>query len=119
MSLADYINSAPKKAAPTKKKKVIEKMVDKPIEKVTEKAIAPIINIIEQPDYSPLVIEQSKSAAKLAIQAIAMMNDVIDNNSEVMAEIVAKLTVKPKEFLIVRDNKGDMIKIIPVYPDGR
>ena len=26
---------------------------------------------------------------------------------------------RPKEFLIVRDNKGDMVKIIPVYADDR
>lgn len=51
----------------------------------------------------------------LAEQAIASMRDAVNNNQAVMGEIVNKLTNRPKEFLIQRDRKGDMVKIIPVY----
>lgn len=77
--------------------------------------VAPIIKVIEQPNYSPMVMEQGKATAKLADQAIASMRDSVNNNQAVMAEIVKRIAVRPKEFLIQRDNKGDMMKIIPVY----
>ena len=80
---------------------------------------APVIKVIEQPDYLPAVTEQTKATAKLAEQAIASMRDTVNNNQAVMQEIVTRLGVYPKEFLIQRDGKGDMVKIIPVYSDGR
>ena len=71
--------------------------------------------VIKMPDLSPAVIGQSKETAKLAQQAIASMRDSVNNNQAVMAEIVARIAVRPKEFLIQRDNAGDMTKIIPIY----
>lgn len=114
MDFTQHMASMPQK----KKKKVAEKKVEKPakiIEKVIEKPIAPIVKVINQPDLSPVVIGQSKETAKLAQQAIASMRDSVNNNQAVMAEIVARIAVRPKEFLIQRDNQGDMTKIIPIY----
>ena len=56
---------------------------------------------------------------KLAAQAIATMRDSVNNNQAVMAEIINRISIKPKEFLVVRDAKGDISKLIPVYEDGR
>ncbi len=79
------------------------------------KPVAPIIKVIEQPNYSPAVLEQSNINKKLAEQAIASMRDSVNNNQAVMGEIVRLIGFRPKEFIIQRDAKGDMAKIIPVY----
>ncbi len=63
--------------------------------------------------------KELKSITALADQAIASMRDSVNNNQAVMGEIISRISIKPKEFLVVRDNMGDMVKIIPVYDDGR
>jgi len=114
VNLSDYLNNAPKKA----KKKAVKSKGEKPkemrpIEKLVP--VAPIIKVIEQPNYSPEIIKQSANVGKMAEQAIASMRDTVNNNQAVMGEIVSRLSIKPIEFIIQRDNKGDMSKIIPVY----
>ncbi|MCK5236084.1 MAG: hypothetical protein KAR06_03780 [Deltaproteobacteria bacterium] len=116
MGFVEHMESMPKK------KKVVKKaekpVAPKIIEKIIEKPIAPIVKVVNQPDYSPMVVKQSAETGKLAQQAIASMRDSVNNNQAVMAEIVARIAVRPKEFLIVRDGQGDMTKIIPVYENG-
>ena len=112
MSLAQHIKSLPKKAA---KKKVVKKKVE---EKAIEKqvAVAPIVKVIEQPNYSPAVLEQSKSTEKLASQAIASMRDAVNNNQAVLSEVIRILTDKPTpiRFDVQRDGNG-ITAVIPVY----
>jgi len=55
------------------------------------------------------------SVKKLADQAIASMRDSVNHNAAVMGEVIEKLTRKPKEFIIQRNARGDMTKVIPVY----
>ena len=117
MSLAGYIKGMPKKPAPVKKKKAVKKVA--PIERVIEKSIAPIIKVIEQPNYSPMVVEQSANVGRIAEQAIASMRDTVNNNQAVMGEIAKQIGNRPKELLVVRDKNRDITKIIPVYEDGR
>jgi len=76
---------------------------------ITKQQLAEIRNIPDKPD----------NTARLAEQAIASMRNAVNDNQAIMGEIIHQLSVKPKEFLIVKDNKGDMVKIIPVYDDGR
>lgn len=118
-SLADYIQSAPKKA---KKKKAVKKVAEKKIEpkiitKTIEKPVAPVIKVIEHPDYSPIVMEQTGNVGKMAEQAIASMRDSVNNNQAVVSEIIRVLTNKPMpiRFDIQRDKKGDMSSLTPVY----
>lgn len=116
MNLADYINNAPKKQKKAAKKKAVKKAAEKPIKPiVVEKPISPIIKIIEQPNFSPEIIKQSKATEKLAEQAIASMRDSVNNNQAVMGEIVKMIGFRPIRFDIERDRKGDMARIIPVY----
>ena len=68
---------------------------------------------------SIIASKSGNQTGKLATQAISSMRDSVNNNQAVMAEVIRQISVRPKEFLIVRDNKGDMTKIIPVYPDER
>ena len=63
--------------------------------------------------------KELKSITALADQAIASMRDSVNNNQAVMGEIISRISIKPKEFLVVRDSRGDMVKIIPVYDDGK
>ncbi len=91
------------------------KKIEGLLKKAKGKAVAPIMKVIEQPNYSPAVIEQSKETARIASQAIASMRDSVNNNQAVMGEIIHRLSIKPKEFIIQRDGRGDMVKIIPVY----
>lgn len=92
--------------------KRIEALIKK---KSQSKPIAPIIKIIEQPNYSPAVLEQAKLNERLAMQAIASMRDSVNNNQAVMGDVVRVLTSRPIRFDIERDRKGDMVRIIPVY----
>ena len=123
MSLYKHIQSMPKKKKKAAKKKAV-KNVDKPveakiIEKIVEKPIAPVVKIIEQPDYSPLINEQAGNVGRLAEQAISSMRDTVNNNQAVMSEIAKQIGNRPKEFLVVRDKNRDMTKIIPVYEDDK
>ena len=116
MSFEQHMKSMPKKA----KKKTAKKVEQpKPIEKpaVVEKPVAPIIKVIEQPNYSPALIEQSKTTNKLAEQAIASMRDSVNNNQAVLGEIIRILTDRPTpvRFDIKRDGKGDMASLTPIY----
>jgi len=92
--------------------KKIEALIKK---KAQVKAIAPVIKVIEQPNFSPEIIKQSKATEKMAIQAIASMRDSVNNNQAVMGEIIKRIGFKPIRFDIERDRKGDMVRIIPVY----
>lgn len=114
MNLAEYIKKAPKKAKKKAKKSAPPKEIK--AEKIeTLKAVAPIVKVVEQPDYSPAVIEQGKLTEKLAQQAVSSMRDSVNNNQAVMGEIVKMLAERPTRFIIQRDNKGNMNEIIPVY----
>jgi len=62
-----------------------------------------------------VVVDQNKETSRLANQAIASMRDSVNNNQAVMAEIVKRIAIRPKEFIIVRDGQQNMTKIIPVY----
>ena len=65
-----------------------------------------------------IIASKSKNqTGKLAQQAISSMRDSVNNNQAVMAEIINRISVRPKEFLIQRDVKGNITKIIPVYDD--
>ena len=100
------------------KKKAVEKKVapiPKSIDRIVEKPIAPIVKVIEHPNYAPMVEKQATMTAVLAEQAIASMRDSVNNNQTVMAEIVKRIAIRPKEFIIVRDGQQNMTKIIPVY----
>jgi len=52
---------------------------------------------------------------RLADQAIKAMREISGNNDEVLKEVIQRLSVRPTRFDIHRDNKGDMVSIIPVY----
>lgn len=123
-SLADYIADAPKKRKEAAKKpaaKKAEAPAPKPVEVVKEvvKPIAPIVKVVEQPDYSPAVVKQMDSVEKLARQAITSMREAVNHNDAVMAEVINRLAKRPKEFLIQRDRQGNIVKMIPVYDDAR
>jgi hypothetical protein len=117
VSLAEYINNAPRKKKKIAKKKAVKKaeVIEKITEKVIEKPIAPIVKIIEQPDYSPMINEQAENVGRIAEQAIASLRDSVNNNQAVIGEIAKKIGNRPKEFLVQRNAKGDIEKIIPVY----
>lgn len=116
MSFEQHMKSMPKKA---KKKTAKKTEQPKPVEKtiVVEKPIAPIIKVIEQPNYSPEIIKQSANVEKMAEQAIASMRDSVNNNQAVLGEIIRILTDRPipTRFDIHRDGKGDMASITPIY----
>lgn len=117
MSLAQHIKSLPKKAA---KKKAVKKEVEKKpkiTERIIEKPVAPIIKVIEQPNYAPMVEKQAAITGILAEQAIASMRDSVNNNQAVLGEIIRILTDRPipTRFDIHRDGKGDMASITPIY----
>ena len=62
-----------------------------------------------------VIVDQNKETSRLANQAISSMRDSVNNNQAVMAEIVKRIAIRPKEFIIVRDGQQNMTKIIPVY----
>jgi len=73
-----------------------------------------VIEALIQAKKKP-VKDNSAEVKKMAGQAISSMRDSVNNNQAVMAEIVSMIGARPKEFIIQRDGKGDMTKIIPVY----
>lgn len=79
----------------------------------TDKKLA-VIEALIQAKKKP-VKDNSAEVKKMANQAIASMRDTVNNNQVIMGEIITQLSIKPTEFLIQRDGKGDMVKIIPVY----
>lgn len=115
MNLSDYIKKAPKKAKKKTVKKIEKPKEAKPV--VVEKPIAPIIKVIEAPNFSPEIIKQGEMNKKLAEQAIASMRDSVNNNQAVMGEIIKLLVNRPMpvRFDIQRDGKGDMASITPIY----
>lgn len=61
------------------------------------------------------VKDNSAEVKKMAEQAIASMRDTVNSNQAVMGEIVKMISNRPLWFNIERDNKGDMVRIIPIY----
>jgi len=120
MGFAEHMQSMPKQAKKKAKKKDAKKVapIPKATDRIVEKPIAPIIKVIEQPDYSPMVEKQATITAVLAEQAMASMRDSVNNNQVVMAEIMRKMLIKPIRFIIKSDNQGNLTEIIPVYKEG-
>lgn len=83
----------------------------------TEQKLAVIEALIEAKKKP--IKDNSEEVKKIAQQAIASMRDAINHNETILSEVIKQIAPKPKEFLIQRDGKGDMVKIIPVYDDGR
>jgi hypothetical protein len=119
VSLAQYIKDAPRKKKKIAKKKVEKKtahvVTEKLVKVEVERPIAPIVKVIEHPDYSPMINEQAENVGRLAEQAIASLRDSVNNNQAVMAEIAKQIGNRPKKFIIARDARGDMTEVIPVY----
>jgi len=78
-----------------------------------EKKLA-VIEALVEAKKKP-VKDNSAEVKAMAEQAIASMRGTVSNNQAIMGEIVNRLSNRPVEFLIQRDGKGDMVKIIPVY----
>ena len=114
--LADIPDVTPNKTKSEKKKKPLKSVkTPKPVIKEVIKPISPVIKVVEQPDFSPAIEKGMTINTLLAEQAIASMRDNVNNNQAIMSEIAGRLGNRPKEFIIQRDAKGDMTKVIPVY----
>jgi hypothetical protein len=84
-----------------------------------EQKLAVIQALIDSKKNIKPVKDNTLDVRRMAEQAIASMRDSVNNNQVIMSEIINTLSMRPKEFIIVRDNNKDMVKIIPVYENSK